>query len=627
MTDSQEQTYEQMQMEIVTDVLDGRCSLDPEKVEQAEKTGGEIPADQLIRANMYMAASKELKVELPDGARKDIERVLASVSKMVGRHWTQGFYNDYLPQIVSHDGHFWRFPYTEALEVLTSEMWPNTHITKGEASKLIGEHMGSAERGEKAYEQLVSASQNIGVHFRKVLEVVEAEGKLQSDQGEPVLSYCEDGVCITPIVAALANDGYTLAEIFGDYEPSLLVDSQEEETEISENPEQYEWYLRRGEWKSEEIEGARIVNDYELIWGKDGEDYTVMPYELNEDAQRFMYLALYALVSLLGCKNMVYQIVYPMKRDRKKSQIRTKNRISPNDSASRGLFGRDKDYITADKYHGGREQAITIPTGKNTSVDLTIINRQSFDSLVETYQLSPIDGFWYETIVSINYNDGKEPITKMRGSDLLRFNGYVNPYQDSTRGTMKSAYDCVRKMAYTLRVAIDATNEHKRYENVAEVYKEQPIIDANVSVMRFDDGTEDFEIELNTTMGKEAFTALPFARYASDKEQIITMKRADMEFETVKRLRIEHRMMWRYVWRRVCEQKTSNTIVFDTIFRNIGLEGITKQKRSQMLGVLHKMLKERRNQGVITFDWTKNGNRDYSVTVQVEDSKKGLFEK
>ena len=244
MTDSQEQTYEQMQMEIVTDVLDGRCSLDPEKVEQAEKTGGEIPADQLIRANMYMAASKELKVELPDGARKDIERVLASVSKMVGRHWTQGFYNDYLPQIVSHDGHFWRFPYTEALEVLTSEMWPNTHITKGEASKLIGEHMGSAERGEKAYEQLVSASQNIGVHFRKVLEVVEAEGKLQSDQGEPVLSYGENGVCVTPIVAALAND-YMLVEIFGDYEPSLLVDSQEEETEISENPEQYEWYLTR----------------------------------------------------------------------------------------------------------------------------------------------------------------------------------------------------------------------------------------------------------------------------------------------------------------------------------------------------------------------------------------------
>ena len=530
------------------------------------------------------------------------------------------FRNTYAEEINSHDGHFWRFPYTELSETLLAEQWPNPYVDAGRISDIVGEDRCN---------DLMSASQNIGVHFRRVLETIEADGRLTNDRGETVIVIDQnEGVRITPIVSALFDDGFGEYDIFGEYEPALLSSDQEEEQQVVESPDTYEWFIKRGEWKEVDILTLeeRTQSGYMLTWGQPGEGKTTMPYELDENARSLMYLSLYALVSLLDCKNVVYQILYPMKRERKHSKLRTETSLSPNDAVTNGLFNRDKNMVTADKYNCGLDNSITISTGKDTSVQLTIVNEQPPTSRTETYQLSPDDRFWYETVVSINYNDGKEPITVIRGSDLLSFNGYSNPYQENARDIIREAFRCIHKMSSILQVAIDTTEERKRYENVAESYKLQPIIDASISLMRFEDNAVDFEIELDTTHGKEAYAALPLAKYASDKGQVVVMTRSDMEFKTVKKLRLEHRKMWRYVWRRACEQKTSSTIVFDTLFRDINLEDMDRFKRGRMITTLRKMLQERRDQGRLTFKVNRKGNREYSVTVKRIDSIKDICE-
>jgi hypothetical protein len=517
------------------------------------------------------------------------------------QRYKETFKDRYGHDICDRDGHFWRFPYTDVSSALLEEVWPNPYMDRGRLADIVG--AGRAEALEEA-------SQSIGIHFRRVLNVAETDGALTDDEGAPVLVRDEQGVRITPIMYALAYEGYGEQEVFDTYEPWLHDESKE-----PESLDTFEWHLRQEVYTVIEGDESRKVMDYVIAWDKDGTTFT-MPFALDEYARRFMYLSLCALVSLLGCRNTVYRILYPMKRELKRTKMKTSQLVIPNDAVTNALFEYGRNAIGPEQYHDGLERSIMIPTGKDSSAELTIVNKQPFDALIETYKLTPKHRFWLETAMSIAYNDGKEPVWEITGADLLKFNGWSNPYQKSAIPTMQDAYKCLDTMAYVLRLAIDTTNEQKRFDGLKSEYELRNVIDGKMRIRKFDDGTEDFALILNRAVGPDPIDAFILARYAVDKKQVVTMTRADMEFKTVKRLQIEHRMMWRYVWRRVCEQKTSNTIVFDTIFKNIGIDGITRQKRSQMLGVLHKMLKERRDQGTLTFEWNKKGNRDYSVTIR-----------
>lgn len=290
-----------------------------------------------------------------------------------------------------------------------------------------------------------------------------------------------------------------------------------------------------------------------------------------------------------------------------------------NDEVTRALFYRDAHAVEAIDYFKEDGEWITIPAGrvkgKAITTRIRIVNRASIDELESAYQLNAGDMFWHDAVYSIA-NDG---VAIIRGSDMLKTMGYKNPYRGEAASTMGAALQSVMKMNDT-KVAIDTSGEAKAYPNVKRSYRLQSIIDGNIEVMELDGGQHDFEIRLNTTGVSSPVEALPLATYARDKGQWLLTESAEMTFKTLRRVTLEHRVMWSYVLRRLKSKTAKKTIVFDTMFRNIGMADIDARKRGQMLTQLHKMLEERKADGKIKdFTWHRNerGRAEYSVEIRL----------
>ena len=154
----------------------------------------------------------------------------------------------------------------------------------------------------------------------------------------------------------------------------------------------------------------------------------------------------------------------------------------------------------------------------------------------------------------------------------------------------------------------------------------EPVVNAHTALIMGKDGEmEDFRIELNVRNG-EPLSALPLAVYAYSKRQLLTFSRDDFRFDGL-RLSTEHRRMWLYVLRRLREKGTSNTIVFKTMFDEMGLDP-DRSKKSRMLKQLRAMLDMRISEHrlIKSYGWnTGTANVARSVTIEPlpESSKAG----
>lgn len=524
------------------------------------------------------------------------------------------FFEYYAPEINEREASFWKFPYTAASPALMA--YEQTRFENVETWAAIE---------DETWNKFTEAHENVKDHFERVFAAIE-DDSFTDDNGNRPLKVGDGIIDITPIAMAVAEEGFDRIDLFGDI-------SFRNGTEISD----LDFYsLRKGKWtvryrNEEPIEEEGYYLEYSeeyTVLDDEGEEITELgtvsiPYSNESEFTHFgfMYLTMYALVARLGCGKSVRALAYPAKRERTKTNLKTDTVRMPNDAVHKALLDRPEDTaIEARQYFEPDSKAIEIPTGGGGYATVTIINDLPFDAAMEAYRLSPVDRFYYEAVCSLAY----EGMGVIRGSQLLTFNGWKNPYQESARKTMERALNSIAKMS-RIRVGIDTTKEKKkRYRNLAESYGFRPVIDCNYDIMRFDDGTLDFEITLNTTNDGTPFGALPLAVYSLDKRQLISARREEMEFETLKRLEEDQRMMWRYVMRRMREKKTSETIVFDTIFKNLEQPDLihpaqNRQKRARMLTTLHKMLEERQSQGVLTFTWNrnKNGQFEYSVTIKL----------
>ena len=524
------------------------------------------------------------------------------------------FFEYYAPEINEREPSFWKFPYTEVSPALVA--YDQTRFENVETWAAIE---------DETWDKFTEAYDNVKEHFERVFSAIE-DDSFTDDSGNKPIKVRDGRIDITPVAMFALEEGFDRLDLFGDISFSGGTDIQDTDT----------YYLTQGTWKVQygkkppvEEQGYFLeYSDEYTVFDEDGEEITelgtnYLPY--TEDGAftefHFMYLTLCALVKSLDCQKSVRALSYPTKRERVKTNLKTDTVRMPNDAVHKALLDRPEDTtIEARQYFEPDSKAIEIPTGGGGYATVTIINDMDFDAMTKAYRLNPVDRFWYEAVCSMAY-DG---VSVIRGSQLMMFNGWKNPYQESARKTMEEALNSIAKMS-RIRVGIDTTKEKKkRYRKLAESYGFRPVIDCNYDIMRFDDGTLDFEITLNTTNDGTPFGALPLAVYSVDKRQLVSARREEMEFETLNKLNQDQRMMWRYVMRRMREKKTSETIVFDTIFKNLEQPELVhpaqnRQKRARMLTTLHKMLEERQSQGVLTFIWNrnKNGQFEYSVTIKL----------
>ena len=586
--------------------------------------GDKLHEGMLLLTEFLGQAASNDTIETDEQTRNRLKALWEKSARLYNASQRAYFRDQYAPEIASHDGHYWRFPYTEVSYALIAyELNGFASITDDEAT---AEETGITKN---RWEQFKASHMSVATHFEKVLETIEA-GTFVDDEGkEPIHVERTDRevrINVSPIVTALAGDGFESIDIFGDWgdypfgavvvEPEYVYDDDGNPIDVvNPDAEPYvmpeDWYASTAILVRELDEANDVMHGYYI---DDGE--YLVPYDPH-DYFGFVYLTLYALVKHLNCRKSTQAIVYPPKRTRRARNVTTKNVVMPNDAITNAFFARDATAIQPWDYfnHDTADKSLAIPTGGKGTANVIVIQdaNTTIDAAIETYRMTPEDRFWLEAICSL----ARDGYTVIRGSDLLKFNGYRNPYQASAQDTMRRAYQSVRKM-WRMHIAIDTTNEKKtRYSGLSESYDEQPLIDCNWSVLRFEDGTLDFEITLNLTNNGTPLGALPLAVYAADKKQLLLAERTDLEFETIGKLTLDHRLMWRYVLRRMKDKTTSTTIVFDTIFKNIGLEDADRFKRGKMLTILHRMLEERQKDGVLTFTWNRDKGRraEYSVTI------------
>lgn len=608
---------------------ESRAADDALKAVMSTEDGGKVPEAtvHLIDALRVFEDADEVNGKpVTDNLREAIYQIVAEAEnkyRTTQRNW---FTEQYAPEIAERDGHYWRFPYSSVSYALIAyELNRFVSITDEQAIRTIRPLMTGAVKPENRWQQFIEAHDAVEGHFTKVLETIESGTFTDDDGNEPLhVEKLDEGITIdiSPIIAALGSEGYESIDIFGNWDPpigSVENDEPREEGVYYEDfimPEGWytgSWHLVKGPTKDED---GNEVTAYALV-----DNHDIVNYFDPTEYFGFVYLTMYALVTRMHCHKSIRAIVYPSKRSRKTRNITTKTVVMPNDTITNAFFERGANTIQPWDYfhHDKQETALSIVTGSKgkgikTFVVINPGEETTIDQAVDTYRLSPEDRFWLEAICSLA-RDGYKVI---RGSDILKFNGFSNPYRkNSTKenDVMNNAYTSIRKM-WRLRIAINTTGELKGYKGLAEAYDERPIVDCNWRLLRFDDGSFDFEIILNTTNDGTALGALPLAVYAKDKKQLLFAERTDFDFKTLRGLRLESRLMWRYVLRRMYSKTMKQTIVFDTIFKNIGLEDIDRQKRSSMLATLHRMLDERRSQGVLTFAWNKKGRSEYSVTIK-----------
>ena len=231
------------------------------------------------------------------------------------------------------------------------------------------------------------------------------------------------------------------------------------------------------------------------------------------------------------------------------------DKISPADYFS-------PDPVQVDTGNGGHA-LLNVKAGDGTEID----------AAYRDYKITDRTRFWLDPLYTLAF----QGYTEVTGSDLLKLNGYPNPYAEGAREAMADACRHVL-MATAVRVQIDLTNEkrNKRRHNARIVsstrWKSVVAADIDVDNLVTDDGEEvrDFTVRLLCPKDDPG-EALPLAEYAHNRGMLTSVSEDDLTF-TGLRVTTAQRQMWRYILRRIQSRKLSGKILFSTMFDALDME-------------------------------------------------------
>lgn len=217
------------------------------------------------------------------------------------------------PEIKQHGADFWKFPYTEASPALLEYAQSSFGF-----AFIDDDLLAQADMSREEWDAFIEAWKRVPEHFAKVLETMKAD---------------EHGIIdFTPIAQALAREGYGKRQIFG----NILFEEGDEITEsstfgLSEDVisiDQKECIVTFEPGYSLSFSDTRIVEDNEympvsvMVPYTDGGEFIHYP---------FMYLTLYALVSLMDEGEFVRTALKLPKAEKPAKAKRQARKISKED--------------------------------------------------------------------------------------------------------------------------------------------------------------------------------------------------------------------------------------------------------------------------------------------------------
>lgn len=333
----------------------------------------------------------------------------------------------------------------------------------------------------------------------------------------------------------------------------------------------------------------------------------------------------------------------PKRRRPRKEEAVNNSLTFTNTKVEKAIFGDmpEGKAITADAYDG---RPIGIGMGKlgvANELRLMALPGSAIAAKMDNAEIADLaesglndnQRFWLAALHSV-VEDNPEAC-EIYGVDILRKVGYEKPLRASMATTMAGAAAAIRELTY-IGMFYNTTKEQAKYnagkkgaKHVVRSISDLKIVNGNVSVEEYEDGTKDFVVRLWPLPGEKAATALPLLNYAKENGQYIPADKGVFKFDGCGTVTTEHRRVMAYIYRQASsELSNGGTILYDTMFRKLGLKD-TKDTRYRIAKKIEDpqkgLLACWKRKGIVTeFEPKYDGRKKVGVVVKMAHKTKAL---
>lgn len=333
----------------------------------------------------------------------------------------------------------------------------------------------------------------------------------------------------------------------------------------------------------------------------------------------------------------------PKRRRTRKEEAVNNSLTFTNTKVEKAIFGDmpEGKAITADAYDG---RPIGIGMGKlgvANELRLMALPGSAIAAKMDNAEIADLaesglndnQRFWLAALHSV-VEDNPEAC-EIYGVDILRKVGYEKPLRASMATTMAGAAAAIRELTY-IGMFYNTTKEQAKYnagkkgaKHVVRSISDLKIVNGNVSVEEYEDGTKDFVVRLWPLPGEKAATALPLLNYAKENGQYIPADKGVFKFDGCGTVTTEHRRVMAYIYRQASsELSNGGTILYDTMFRKLGLKD-TKDTRYRIAKKIEDpqkgLLACWKRKGIVTeFEPKYDGRKKVGVVVKMAHKTKAL---
>ena len=333
----------------------------------------------------------------------------------------------------------------------------------------------------------------------------------------------------------------------------------------------------------------------------------------------------------------------PKRRRTRKEEAVNNSLTFTNTKVEKAIFGDmpEGKAITADAYDG---RCIGIGMGKlgvANELRLMALPGSAIAAKMDNAEIADLaesglndnQRFWLAALHSV-VEDNPEAC-EIYGVDILRKVGYEKPLRASMATTMAGAAAAIRELTY-IGMFYNTTKEQAKYnagkkgaKHVVRSISDLKIVNGNVSVEEYEDGTKDFVVRLWPLPGEKAATALPLLNYAKENGQYIPADKGVFKFDGCGTVTTEHRRVMAYIYRQASsELSNGGTILYDTMFRKLGLKD-TKDTRYRIAKKIEDpqkgLLACWKRKGIVTeFEPKYDGRKKVGVVVKMAHKTKAL---
>jgi hypothetical protein len=292
------------------------------------------------------------------------------------------------------------------------------------------------------------------------------------------------------------------------------------------------------------------------------------------------------------------------KRPRKPAAA-NKTSILTSTKVERLMFGDAKagDALTADAYDG---QPIPIGQGKlkaTAQLALTldgpmVDNAKQAEKAVAL--LNDKQRYWLTQAHGVAL-DNPETRT-IWGSDVLRKSGITGKaLRPGQAATMQEAAQALLDLTH-VSMCIDTTDENRAYhgKHVVRRITDRRVVNGELSLERYDDGSVDFRIDLLVPDGGTASSAFPLMEYAQDKNQYMPLDSGIFEFPGCGKVTVEQRRIMTAVYRHAAAKGLDNAenIDLEELWRKTEVS-TEKSAVSKRLTRMEKLLDSWKSRGIV----------------------------